>query len=235
VIAVYVLNPVTNNSLIKYLRAMKSAQIPIAREGIPFIIIAAFATFIFALLGYDLIALIMLVLTGFVVYFFRDPERISPDDEDVVVSPADGKVILVEKIFDDRFVNEHAYKVSIFMSVFDVHVNRIPFAGEVEKIQYVPGSFYAANTDQGGLANEHCGVTLSTKKGFRYAVVQIAGLVARRIVCWVEKGDMIERGKRFGMIRFGSRVDIYLPQNIQIEVSSGQRVKAGETVIGYLT
>jgi phosphatidylserine decarboxylase len=214
---------------------MKVAQIPIAREGYPFIVFIAFVTFIFALLGYDLVAFITLLLTGFVIYFFRDPERISPDDEDVVVAPADGKIILVEKIFDDRFVNEDVYKISIFMSVFDVHVNRMPFAGVVEKIQYGPGSFYAANTDQGGLANEHCGVILSTEKNFRYAVVQVAGLLARRIVCWIEKGDAIGRGKRFGMIRFGSRVDLYLPQNIQLEVSSGQKVKAGETVIGYLT
>ena len=214
---------------------MKVAQIPVAREGYQFIIFIAFVTFIFALLEYELITLATLFLTGFVFHFFRDPERISPDDEDVVVAPADGKIILVEKIFDDRFVNEHVYKISIFMSVFDVHVNRVPFAGEVEKIQYGPGSFYAANTDQAGLANEHCGVILSTEKNFRYAVVQIAGLLARRIVCWVEKGDTIERGRRFGMIRFGSRVDLYLPQNIQLEVSSGQKVKAGETVIGYLT
>jgi phosphatidylserine decarboxylase len=214
---------------------MKVAQIAVAREGYPFIAFIAFATIIFALIGYDIIALITLFLTGFVVYFFRDPERISPNDEDVVVAPADGKIILIEKIFDDRFVNDHVYKISIFMSVFDVHVNRIPFAGKIEKIQYAPGSFYAANTDQGGLANEHCGVILTTEKDFRYAVVQIAGLIARRIVCWVEKGDTIERGKRFGMIRFGSRVDLYLPQNMQLEVSTGQRVKAGETVIGYLT
>src|SRR5210317_172827 len=213
---------------------MKVAQIPVAREGYPYIAFIAFTTFIFALLEYDLIALIMLFLTGFVVYFFRDPDRISPDDEDVVVSPADGKVILVEKIFDDRFVNEHVYKISIFMSVFDVHVNRTPYSGRVEKIVYTPGSFYAANTDQGGLANEHCGVVLSTAKDFRYAVVQVAGLVARRIVCWAEKGDKIERGSRFGLIRFGSRVDIYLPQQMQLEVRSGQRVRAGETVIGYI-
>ena len=214
---------------------MKVAQIPVAREGYPFIAFIAFTTFIFALLEYDLIALIALFLTGFVFHFFRDPERISPEDEDAVIAPADGKIILVEKIFDDRFINEHVYKVSIFMSVFDVHVNRMPFAGEVEKIQYAPGRFYSANTDQGGLANEHCGIILSTKKNFRFAVVQVAGLLARRIVCWVEKGDTIERGKRFGMIRFGSRVDLYLPQNVQLEVSSGQRVRAGETIVGYLT
>jgi len=213
---------------------MKKPQIPVAREGFPFIAFTAFVTVIVALIGYNLVALLSLFITGFVIYFFRDPERITPDDEDVVISPADGKVILVEKIFDDRFVNEHAYKISIFMSIFDVHVNRLPFAGEVEKIVYAPGSFYAANTDQGGLANEHCALILNTKKNLRYAVVQVAGLVARRIVCWVEKGDRVERGSRFGIIRFGSRVDIYLPQQLQVEVRSGQRVKAGETIIGYL-
>jgi len=213
---------------------MKQPQIPVAREGYPFIVFIAFATLTAAVLGYEFIAVVLLFLTGFVFYFFRDPERILPDAEDAVVSPADGKVILVEKIFDDRFVNDHVYKVSIFMSVFDVHVNRLPITGKVEKIQYAPGSFYAANTDQGGLANEHCAVILSTPKNFRYAVVQVAGLVARRIVCWAEKGDAITRGTRFGLIRFGSRVDIYLPQQMQVEVRSGQRVRAGETVIGYI-
>ena len=213
---------------------MKEPQIPVAREGYPFIAFIAFATLVAALLEYEFFATLLLFLTGFVFYFFRDPERIIPDSEDGVVSPADGKVILVEKIFDDRFVNEHVYKVSIFMSIFDVHVNRLPFAGVVEKIQYASGSFYAANTDQGGLANEHCALILSTRKDFRYAVVQVAGLVARRIVCWAEKGDTLERGSRFGLIRFGSRVDIYLPQQAQIEVRSGQRVRAGETIIGYI-
>jgi phosphatidylserine decarboxylase len=213
---------------------MKVIQIPVAKEGYPFILFSAFATLIFTLLGYEFIAVILFFLTGFVLYFFRDPERIIPGAEDAVVAPADGKVILVEKIFDDRFVNEHVYKVSIFMSIFDVHVNRLPYPGEVEKIQYTTGSFYAANTDQGGLANENCAVILATQKNFRYAVVQIAGLVARRIVCWAEKGDTIERGSRFGLIRFGSRVDIYLPQQMQVEVRSGQRVRAGESIIGYI-
>jgi phosphatidylserine decarboxylase len=213
---------------------MKEPQIPVAREGYPFIAFIAFATLVSALLEYEFITLVLLFLTGFVFYFFRDPERIVPDSEDGVVSPADGKVILVEKIFDDRFVNEHVYKISIFMSIFDVHVNRLPFTGEVEKIQYAPGSFYAANTDQGGLANEHCALILTTSRNFRYAVVQVAGLVARKIVCWAEKGDTLARGSRFGLIRFGSRVDIYLPQQAQIEVRSGQRVRAGETVIGYI-
>jgi len=213
---------------------MKEPQIPLAREGYPFIIFCSFATLVLAVLEYEFLAVIALFLTGFVFYFFRDPERVIPDAEDSIVSPADGKVILVEKMFDDRFVNEHVYKISIFMSVFDVHVNRLPFSGTVEKIFYKAGSFYAANTDQGGLSNEHCAVMISTAKNFQYAVVQIAGLVARRIVCWLEKGDEAERGSRFGLIRFGSRVDLYLPQQMQIEVRSGQRVRAGETVIGYI-
>jgi len=214
---------------------MKEPQIPIAREGYPFIAFAGFITLAFAVLEYDLITFIGLALTGFIVYFFRDPERIGPDDEDIIVAPADGKIILVEKVFDERFLQEHAYKISIFMSVFDVHVNRLPFAGEVERIIYSPGKFYAANTDQAALENENCAIVVSTASNFRYAVVQVAGLVARRIVCWTDKGDKLERGARFGMIRFGSRVDVFLPQHVQLEVASGKRVKAGETILGYIS
>ena len=214
---------------------MKEPQIPVAREGYPFIAFAGFMTLIFAVLEYDLIAFIGLLLTGFIIYFFRDPERIGPDDEDIIVAPADGKIIQVEKVFDERFLQEHAYKISIFMSVFDVHVNRLPFSGEVERIIYSPGKFYAANTDQAALENENCAIVVSTASNFRYAVVQVAGLVARRIVCWTDKGDKLERGVRFGMIRFGSRVDVFLPQHVQLEVASGKRVKAGETVLAYIS
>jgi phosphatidylserine decarboxylase len=213
---------------------MKDPQIPVTREGYPFIAFAGFMTLIFAVLEYELIAIIGIVLTGFVVNFFRDPERIGPNEEDAFVAPADGKVILVEKVFDEKYLQEHAYKISIFMNIFDVHVNRLPFAGEVEKIIYSPGKFYAANSDQAALENENCAVVMSTTGNFRYAVVQVAGLLARRIVCWTEKGDTLERGARYGMIRFGSRVDIFLPQQVQIEVATGKTVKAGETILGYI-
>jgi phosphatidylserine decarboxylase len=213
---------------------MKEPQIPVTREGYPFIALAGFMTLVFAFIEFELLAIIGLFLTGFVLYFFRDPERISPDDEDAFVAPADGKIIQVEKVFDEKFLHEHVYKISIFMSIFDVHVNRLPFSGEVEKIQYSPGSFYAANTDQGGLENENCAIILSSPKNIKFAVVQVAGLIARRIVPWAEKGDKLNRGERFGMIRFGSRVDVYLPQQVQLEVSIGKRVKAGETVLGYI-
>lgn len=214
---------------------MKKPQIPVAKEGYPFIGLAALTSIVVAILGYELLALLALFLTGFILYFFRDPERVSPEDEDILVSPADGKVILVEKVFDDKFVKEHVYKVSIFMNLFNVHVNRIPFAGRVTKVQYSAGKFYAANTEQGSMENEHCAVIISTSRDRNLAVVQIAGLLARRIVCWVSKGDDVERGQRFGLIRFGSRVDLYLPLQFQPEVSPGQKVRAGETILGYLS
>lgn len=213
---------------------MKKPRVPVALEGYPFICLIGFLTLICAILDYDILSLIGLGLTVFVTYFFRDPERITPSDEDVLVSPADGKVIVVERVFDEKHLRDHAYKVSIFMNVFNVHVNRVPYAGRVERVQYLPGMFYSADTEQGGLRNEACAMTMSAKPGVRFAVVQVAGLIARRIVCWAEPGDSLAKGERFGLIRFGSRVDIYLPLATQLEVVVGQRVKAGETVLGYL-
>ena len=213
---------------------MKTPRVPVAKEGYPYIGFAAFATTIAAVLDYDIFSFAALLLTAFVLYFFRDPDRIAPDENDVLVSPADGKIIMVEKVFDERFVQEHVYKISIFMNVFNVHVNRMPFPGTVSRIVYSPGKFYSANTERAALNNEYCAVIMNTKSDQRLAVVQIAGLIARRIVCWTEKGDTLNRGERFGLIRFGSRVDLYLPLNFQVEVGVGQKVTAGETVLGYL-
>ncbi len=213
---------------------MKTVRVPVALEGIPFIGFAVFVTFTAALLGYDIAAGFFLALSAFVLYFFRDPQRIIPDDLNALVSPADGKVILMEKIFDDRFIKEHVYKISIFMNVFNVHVNRIPFSGKVNKIVYVPGKFYSADTDKAALTNEYCALLLETAGNKQIAVVQVAGLIARRIVCWAEKGDEVILGNRYGLIRFGSRVDLYLPLDFRPEVLPGQKVTAGETVIGYM-
>lgn len=214
---------------------MNRPRIPVALEGYPFILLTGFVALITAILDYDIIALVMLFLTGFILYFFRDPERVIPHDADVIVSPADGKVILVERIFDDKFVKEHVYKVSIFMNIFNVHVNRAPYTGRVERIAYAPGLFYSADTERGALQNEACAMVMTAQNGTRLAVVQVAGLIARRIVCWATKGDSLVKGERFGLIRFGSRVDLYLPLATQLEVSVGQKVKAGETVLGYLS
>ena len=212
---------------------MKKTLVPVAKEGYPFIGFAGLATVVTAMLGYDFVSLMGLVATGFVLYFFRDPDRIIPEQGDTIVSPADGKIILAEKVYDDTFVNEQVYKLSIFMNVFNVHVNRVPFPGVVTDVRHSPGKFYAADTERAGLENETCAVIMDTGEGRKLAFVQMAGLVARRIVCWAEKGDRLERGERFGLIRFGSRVDLYLPVQTQIEVKVGQKVKAGETVLGY--
>lgn len=214
---------------------MKKPQVPVAKEGYPFIGFAALTTIVLALLDYDFSALCSLLFTAFTLYFFRDPERIAPEDDDALVSPADGKIILIEKMFDDKFVKEHVHKVSIFMNVFNVHVNRAPYPGLVTGVRYFPGLFLAANTERAALENESCALIMETKNQRRFAVVQVAGLIARRIVCWAGKGDRLERGERFGLIRFGSRVDLYLPQQVQLEVVVGQKVKAGETVLGYLS
>lgn len=214
---------------------MITPQVPVAREGYPFVAFAAFVVLVCAILGYDVVAMAGVVATGFILYFFRDPERISPEEGDVLVAPADGKVLSIIKLFDDRFTKEHVYRVSIFMNVFNVHVNRAPFPGVVTKILYQPGSFMAANVDSAALENEYCAMFLTTTSGRRMVVVQIAGLIARRIVCWAGKGDELSRGQRFGLIRFGSRVDLYLPVQAQLEVAVGQKVKAGETVLGYLS
>ncbi len=214
---------------------MITPRIPIAQEGYPFIAFSAFVTLILAVLGYVLLALPALAVTSFVLAFFRDPERIGPVNEDALISPADGKVILIEKIIDDQYQLGQVYKVSIFMNVFNVHVNRAPISGTVEKVLYSPGKFYSADSIRGAMHNEHCATLLRSTSGHRLACVQVAGLIARRIVCWIERGDQVQRGMRFGLIRFGSRVDLYLPPQTQLEIAIGQKVRAGETVLGYLS
>lgn len=223
---------------------MQKTELPIALEGYPFIFLCAFATLVLAVLGSAVPApagcllrtgsLAGLLLTGFVMYFFRDPVRVPPGQPDAIVCPADGKVIVVDEIDDDRFLHARARKISIFMNVFNVHVNRIPLTGTVERVVLSPGKFYSADQDKAVLHNEFCALTLTTPNQQRYAVVQIAGLIARRIVCRAEAGDRVLSGERFGMIRFGSRVDLYLPLAAHITVRAGEKVRAGETILGAL-
>ena len=213
---------------------MLTPQVPVAKEGYPFIGFAAFCTLILAILGLPVATVISFIATTFILCFFRDPERLGPTRQDALVSPADGKVILVEKIAENSFTGGEVHKVSIFMNVFNVHVNRIPCNGQVEKVVFKPGKFYSADSAKGGLENEYCAITVTTPEGKTLAFVQIAGLVARRIVCWLEPGDKVARGRRFGLIRFGSRVDLYLPVETDIIITEGDKVRAGETVLGYL-
>lgn len=213
---------------------MLQPKVPVALEGVPFIGIAGFLTIISAIFGSVSLTILFLLTTFFILYFFRDPERFVPTDENSVISPADGKVIVVEKVHDTKFTEQEAVKISIFMNVFNVHVNRNPFSGSVEKVLYFPGKFYSADKKKAADYNEQCAVVLNSDKGKKLAYVQIAGLIARRIVCWLEPGDSVKKGCRFGLIRFGSRVDIYLPADTPVNVAVGQKVTAGETVLANI-
>jgi phosphatidylserine decarboxylase len=171
------------------------------------------------------------VLLVFVVNFFRDPERVIPGDPGVIVSPADGRVIKVACIQDDRFLNGEAALVSIFMSPLNVHVNRVPATGRVVDIRYNQGKYFRAYADKASLDNEQNAVVMEDEHGRRLCFVQIAGFLARRIVCYLRPGMEVERGQRFGMIRFGSRADVYLPPDATVCVAVGTRVFGGSTVI----
>jgi len=178
-------------------------------------------------------AIFFLLLTAFVVWFFRNPERDIPSDENSIVSPADGKVIVIGRVFDDRFLKTDALKISIFMNVFNVHVNRIPTSGKVLGVFYNPGKFFSADKDKASLENEQNALLIEAKNGKKFVVNQIAGLIARRIVCYAKPGDSIEKGRRFGMIRFGSRLDVYLPTDCKIDVNVGDKVKAGSSILAH--
>jgi phosphatidylserine decarboxylase len=210
------------------------AAFPVAKPGYPFIVAAAFVTAILALLELTAVTLVSLGITLFICYFFRDPERVIPRKEGAVVSPADGRVISVLQTADERFFSGPCLKISIFMSVFNVHVNRIPCKGEVANIVYHPGKFFSANLDKASGQNEHNAVFLKTEEGVQMCLVQIAGLIARRIICNLQVGDQVNRGERFGMICFGSRLDVYLPQQVEPAVTVGQKVQAGTSVLGVL-
>ena len=214
---------------------MLQPGIPVAKEGYPFIFIAAFTALLAALLNWVIVSVFFGAAGIFILYFFRDPERVVPDDPCAVVSPADGKVILIEKVTDERFLHGQVLKISIFMNIFNVHVNRIPYDGVVKEIRYQAGQFLAADQARASFENENNAVFLDVEDDRRIVVVQVAGVLARRIVCWAEHGDKVRKGMRFGMIRFGSRLDVYLPLSTQIEVEIDQRVVAGQTVLGYLT
>ncbi len=208
---------------------------PIAREGYPFILATAAFTLAAFFLGMPRIAFLLFLATGFVVWFFRNPERSFPPGEKLVISPADGKVIRIEEIGGHELLPGISRKISIFMNVFSVHVNRFPYSGRIEAIRYDPGKFLSANLDKASSDNERNAVLIRTEDGRLILVIQIAGLVARRIVCWVKEGMPAGKGERFGMIRFGSRVEVLLPPDADILVKVGDNVRAGETPIGGLS
>ncbi len=212
---------------------MKNYGIPVAAEGWPFILPLAAVTALLFAFGWKNTAWVGLALTLFVLFFFRDPERPVPQGKGVVVSPADGKVIVVKDIFEPDYLKQEVKQISIFLSVFNVHVNRSPIAGTVETVKYNPGKFLVASVDKASLDNEQTGMVITDGKN-KVLVKQIAGLIARRIVCYAKPGDTLRMGERYGLIRFGSRVDIFLPKDADIKVKVGDRVKGCRDVIGVL-
>jgi phosphatidylserine decarboxylase len=177
------------------------------------------------------LSLLFLLFSMFLAYFFRDPERIVPAGEDLILSAADGEVISIKPIHDVEFIGKEGTMISVFMSILDVHVNRIPVSGQVNYIRYNKGKFLPAFEDKASLDNEQNELGLDTSQG-KIVLKQIAGIIARRIVCQVKPGDAVKAGERFGMIKFGSRVDHFIPQNAEVKIRLNQKVKAGETVIG---
>lgn len=201
----------------------------IAREGWPFlgiaIVVAATISFFSAAwsIPFWIIAL-------FVLQFFRDPARVVPQQANAVLSPADGRIVVVEKA-QDPYAGRDALKISVFMNVFNVHSNRAPVDGKIEKVQYFPGKFVNADLDKASVENERNALTITAANGQTVTCVQVAGLIARRILCYVKPGDELVRGQRYGFIRFGSRVDVYLPLTATPKVVVGDKVSATETIL----
>ena len=208
------------------------------KEGIPFIAISFFISLVLLVSsGFNGLSVLCFFVSFFVAGFFRDPERVTPSKDGLVVSPADGKVVGIQEVdVPENLSLEYtkAKKVSIFLSVFDVHVNRAPIAGKVVSIKYVPGKFINASTDKSSEHNERNYLSIQTESGTMIGCSQIAGLVARRIVCHVQEGYFLATGERFGIIKFGSRVELYLPVSSEIKTSVGQYLIGGETVISSI-
>lgn len=196
------------------------------KEGFPFIIVPAIAALIFGSLQIWIVAIVFVAVALFMAYFFRDPHRDIPDEDDVVVSAADGRVTRVDQTRDGKLV-------SVFLSPLDVHINRAPIAGRITKVEYIAGKKMPATRDEASFVNERNSITIAGEK-MTVVCTQIAGILARRIVCWNKEGDELELGQKYGLIKFGSRTDLLMPNEVEIKVSVGDRVTGGETIIARL-
>ncbi|MGH7231195.1 MAG: phosphatidylserine decarboxylase family protein [Nitrospiraceae bacterium] len=214
--------------------ADRAVGIPIVREGLPFVGALAGATVFSAVMGWRIPTLLLGGLTAFTGWFFRNPPRTVPCSEGAVVAPGDGRIIAIEEDYEPRFLKDHATRISIFLNIFNVHVNRIPCEGVVEDVAYQPGRFVAANRPEATLRNEQNALMIRAVGGAKVLCVQVAGLIARRIVCWVSPGDRVNCGERFGLIRFGSRVDLFVPKGTSLQVAVGDCVKGGVDLLAVL-
>ena len=206
----------------------------VAREGIPHISIPSILAVALLLMGYPLGGAVVGAVAVAVALFFRDPERAFSAAQGDILSPADGRIVAVDRVEESRHLSEEALRISVFMSVFNVHVNRIPMDARVVTVKHVQGGFAMAHLDDAGLINERTEILLEDGSGRKSLVVQVAGLVARRIICRLREGDDVVRGNRFGLICFGSRVDLYLPAHAQPLVEVGARVRAGQSVLARM-
>ena len=207
--------------------------IPVAFEGLKLIIPLAVLTIVIFLLKWITAGFVLLAMTLFIIFFFRDPRRVIPQGDDLVVSPADGKVVVVKDVHENDYLHQDVKQISIFLSVFNVHVNRVPVGGIIESVKYNPGKFHIAALEKASLENEQTAMVI--KDGNRKILVkQIAGMLARRIICYVQSGNVVKKGERYGLICFGSRADIFLPANSEIKVKRGDKVKGGKDIIAVL-
>ena len=205
----------------------------LAREGWFYIALTLFSAVLTSVVFPLYVAVFFWVIFAFVLQFFRDPHRPIPQEEGAIISPADGKVIFTG-VVDDPYLERKAFKISVFMNVFSVHSNRAPFEATVKKVWYKPGLFVNAAFDKASEENERNAVWFQSDDGIDVVSVQVAGLVARRILCYVKEGDKRQRGERYGFIRFGSRVDLFLPEDFQINVALGDNVSSGSSILGRL-
>lgn len=217
---------------------MKNHREPVLYEGLQYVFPLAFLSLIILIIGRPFLSILPISIAIFIAFFFRNPGRKVPAGEGIIVAPADGKVILIQNVtVDDQLEEEglkdKSLKISIFLSLFDVHINRIPCSGEIVELRHKRGKFLPAFKDGASIENEQVSMLISYND-YKILVKQIAGVIARRIVCWASVGDKIERGQRYGLIRFGSRVDIFLPDRIELRVKIGEKVKGGETILGVL-
>jgi phosphatidylserine decarboxylase len=204
----------------------------IVKEGYPLILTAGALTFLAFLIGWRGTGILLGLATLAITAFFRDPERNIPTGEGLIVAPADGRVVSIAEVRSDSSFGDTPTRVSIFLSPLDVHINRMPVAGRIDEVRYRPGKFLAAYKEEASERNEQNALKVIDNDGRSFGVVQIAGVVARRIVCRVKSGDRLARGERFGLIMFGSRTDTYLPRGCHLKVVKGQKVKGGETILG---
>ena len=214
--------------------ADRAQGIPIAKEGVPFVMGAAVPAVLARLLGCKKVSFALGAIACFTGWFFRNPARTIPLGDDLILASGDGQIIAIQEEFEPRYLKEQCIRISIFLNIFDVHINRMPCAGTVVDLAYQPGQFINASDPDATIHNEQNALMIETPSKQKVLCVQVAGLIARRIVCWVQPGETAVPGERFGLIRFGSRMDTFFPVNSRIRVKMGDRVKGGETILAEL-